>query len=152
MERLNLTAKSLPASQFPEPAERYVCDNCGRDVTRHLHPGRAHVQQPLGPVWYTCRCGKKYISGAVEWDQLGSGERRSRIYDLALFTLISLLPAAIATAVVRYELRVHNHRELHLTLGIGAAVAFFFLLWLFAILVLVPLFEICASLVRTRLR
>ena len=152
MERLNLIAKSLPASQFPEPAESYICDSCGRDVTRHMHVGQAHVQQPLGPIWYTCRCGKKYISGAVEWDQLGDGERRNRICELVLFALISLPPAAIATAIVVYEVRIHNNRELHVSLGIGAAVASFFLLWLFVILVLVPGLQICASLVRTRLR
>jgi len=152
MERLNLTAKSLPASQFPEPAQNYLCDNCGRDITRHLHVGQAHLRRPLGPVWYTCRCGKKYISGAVEWDQLAEGERRAEISDIVLFTLISLLPAAIATAIVLYEVRIHNNRELHVSLGIGAAVASFLLLWLFVVLVLVPLFQIWASLVRTRLR
>ena len=64
MEALNLDqkqvgTKQLRASQFPEPADVYVCDKCGRDITVHLYSGRAHVQILLRPSRYVCRCGQK---------------------------------------------------------------------------------------------
>ena len=37
--------KKLPASRFPEPADVYFCDKCGRDESRYLHQGQAHVRQ-----------------------------------------------------------------------------------------------------------
>jgi hypothetical protein len=75
MQALNLDPKQppvvkRPASEFPEAADVYVCDKCGRDMTRHLYRGRAHVRQPLGPVRYFCCCGQDYLSGATEWDYL----------------------------------------------------------------------------------
>jgi hypothetical protein len=79
---LNLSAPdatSLPASAFPTPADVYVCDKCGRDVTKHLHRGQAHVWKPVGPNRYQCRFGQKYLTGAMEWDQLGEWERKRRI-------------------------------------------------------------------------
>jgi len=41
MDALNLDPKALSikqlhASEFPEPADVYVCDKCGRDITSHL--------------------------------------------------------------------------------------------------------------------
>jgi hypothetical protein len=91
----------LPASAFPNPAMNYVCDNCGRDVTEHLHRGQPHVWQPMGPQRYTCRCGQCWLTGAVEWDHLRDWERRRRIRDtLAISVLLAILafiPATIAS-------------------------------------------------------
>jgi hypothetical protein len=70
-----------PASAFPERANIYVCDNCCRDITKHLRPGQSHVWKPRGPERYQCRCGKKYLTGAIEWDHLGRWERSGRIRD-----------------------------------------------------------------------
>src|SRR5262249_61613352 len=42
MRMLNLDRSQLPASKFPEHADVYICDRCGRDITSHHHRGRAH--------------------------------------------------------------------------------------------------------------
>ena len=62
-------------SSIPEPADVYVRDKCGRDITEHLHRGRPHAWSPLGPPRYGCVRGAKYITGATEWDNLGEWER-----------------------------------------------------------------------------
>lgn len=82
MVRLDLDARPptiLPASEFPSRADAYFCDNCRRDITRHLHRGRAHVWRQMGPERYRCNCGALYITGAVEWDHLGDWERKRRV-------------------------------------------------------------------------
>jgi hypothetical protein len=66
--------------------------------------------------------------------------------------LITLLPLTITAAIILHELRVRTQSDFGVALGIGAAFASFLLLVLFAILVLVPIFEILASFVRTRMR
>jgi len=78
MQALNLSS-TIPASRFPEPADVYVCDNCGRDITEHLHRGRPQVWRALGPVRYVCVCGAKYVTGAAEWDNLSESERKRRL-------------------------------------------------------------------------
>src|SRR6266852_6121306 len=102
MEALNLDqkqvgTKQLRASQFPEPADVYVCDKCGRDITVHLYSGRAHVQILLRPSRYVCRCGQKYLSGAAEWDDLSDWERRQRWGQVQVhFVMVSALLAGSA--------------------------------------------------------
>ena len=93
METLNpRTISRLPASRFPDPAEVYFCDNCGRDLTKYLHHDRSPVWQPLRPIWYVCQCGRKYLSGAAEWDDLTTWERKQRIRQLRIgFVLFALL-------------------------------------------------------------
>src|SRR3954468_14606453 len=88
----SLFSKQLPASEFPAPADAYLCDTCGKDITRHLHAGRSHVLRPLGPLRYMCQCGQKYLSGAVEWDHLDDWEKRKRMADvgLAIILLVGL--------------------------------------------------------------
>ena len=107
METLNpKTISRLPASRFPEPAEFYFCDNCGRDLTKHLHPDRSPVWQPLRPIWFVCQCGRKYLSGAAEWDDLTSWERKHRIRQLGIgFVLFALLlnPGALAYFALSYR-------------------------------------------------
>jgi len=108
MIRLGLTdgtPQQLPASAFPEPADIYICDKCQRDITKHLHPHRSHSWQPLGPTRYTCVCGLRFLTGAMEWEDLGDWERRRRINQtLALgmgFSIIFSVFAAIVYFVLR---------------------------------------------------
>jgi hypothetical protein len=99
------TVSRLPASRFPDPAEVYFCDNCGRDLTKNLHQDRTPVWQPLHPIWYVCLCGRKYLSGAAEWDDLTTCEREQRIGQLAIgFVLFTLLvvPVTLAYFALRY--------------------------------------------------
>jgi hypothetical protein len=99
------TISRLPASRFPDPAEIYFCDNCGRDLTKSLYRDRAPVWQPLHPMWYVCQCGRKYLSGAAEWDDLTTWEREQRIRQLSIgFVLFALLviPVTLAYFALRY--------------------------------------------------
>jgi hypothetical protein len=85
-----------PASDFPERANIYVCDNCGTDITKHFRPGQSHVWRPMGPERYQCLCGKKYLTGAAEWDDFSRWERSGRIrytlgMGLTFSTMISVL-------------------------------------------------------------
>jgi hypothetical protein len=67
------------ASAFPNRASIYKCDDCERDITKYLHPGKAHVWRAMGPERFQCSCGRKYLTGATEWDHLGNWERHNRI-------------------------------------------------------------------------
>jgi hypothetical protein len=99
------TISRLPASRFPDPAQVYFCDSCGRDLTKNLYRDRAPVWQPLRPMWSVCQCGQKYLSGAAEWDDLSSWERKQRIRQLwiglVLFALL-VIPGALAYFALRY--------------------------------------------------
>lgn len=136
----------LPASRFPDPADLYFCDNCGRDLTQNLYRDRAPVWQPLRPMWYVCQCGQKYLSGAAEWDDLTAWEREQRIGQLLIgVVLLALLviPATLAYFAIRY-----GGAALFIIVGIAlipsvlAAKPFAF--------VLLDVYEIIASLCRTR--
>lgn len=99
------TLSRLPASRFPEPAEVYFCDDCGGDLTKKLYRDRAPVWQPLRPMWCVCQCGRKYLSGAGEWDDLSSWERKHRLRQLWFgFVLFGILviPATLAYFALRY--------------------------------------------------
>lgn len=151
METLNLDrkevgTKQLRASEFPEPADVYVCDKCGRDITGHLNRGRAHVQTPLGPSTYVC-CGQKYLSGAAEWDDLGDWERRQRLGDVGLAIILS---AVLAGFFILVHLAV-KHRSLALLVFLAVATLFSIRLFPLFIAILVGPFEIAASLWRTRI-
>jgi hypothetical protein len=140
------TNSRLPASRFPEPAELYFCDNCGRDLTKNLFRDRAPVWQPLRPMWCVCDCGRKYLSGAAEWDDLSTWEREQRIRQLGIgFVLFALLviPVTLAYFALRY-----GGAALLAVVGIAlipsilVAKPFGF--------VLVDLYEIAVSVCRTR--
>jgi hypothetical protein len=93
------TISRLPASRFPDPAEVYFCDNCGRDLTKNPYHDRAPVWQPLRPIWYGCQCGRKYLSGAAEWDDLATWERKQRIGQLWIgFVLLAILVIPVTLA------------------------------------------------------
>src|ERR1700757_393099 len=138
MQALNLDPKQAtvikpPASEFPDAADVYLCDKCGRDITAHFHRGRAHVRQPLGPVRYVCRCGQAYLSGATEWDHLSVWEKRQWLRDIPL---IFILFAVVHRGVVMIVLSL---------LGIPFALVS---LWLFFLMSAIPL-QIVASILRT---
>src|SRR5579864_5726835 len=84
-------AEKIPASRFPEAADAYFCDKCGRDLTRHLHRGQAHVRQPIGPMRYTCDCGEPYLTGATEWDCLSDWDKRQWRSDIGLAIILFAL-------------------------------------------------------------
>lgn len=89
----------LPASASPNYADSYVCDRCGRDITKHFHVGGTHIGQTIGPIRYVCRCGETYLTGHNEWDFLGDRERRLHLgFRIAfsgcacvVFTIIAVL-------------------------------------------------------------
>lgn len=90
----------LPASAFPKQADVYTCDNCGREVTKHFHPGRAHVWQPMGPETFECRCGRRYATGAKEWQHFSYWERRRRVREtLVLGVLFSAISSCLSLAI-----------------------------------------------------
>lgn len=100
-----LVSSELPASAFPNPAMTYVCDNCGRDVTKHLHRGQAHVWQPMGPQRYICCCCQRGLSEAVEWHHLGDWERGRRIRDTFAISMVLAILAFIPATVTYFALR-----------------------------------------------
>ena len=99
MQTLNLDPKLFnvpikrPASEFPDhPADVYICDKCGMNITAHLHLRRAHVRQPIGPVRYVCRCGQSYVSGAIEWDYMSDWAKEKWLKDvLLIFILLTIV-------------------------------------------------------------
>jgi uncharacterized integral membrane protein len=150
MQTLNLGEIQLPASRFPEPAVVYVCDKCGRNITKHLHPGRAHVATPIGPPWYTCRCGQKYLSGAVEWDNLGEWQRRSRVVEITTIAVMTFALLGLLVLLI-YE-AIEHHNEALIVLCAVLAPLGIMIVWFFIAGALIPLFEIASSVLRTRMR
>jgi len=105
---LNLTAHTrvqLPASAFPERAHSYVCDNCGRDVTKHLRPGQAHVWAPMARERFSCECGRVYLTGAREWDHLGDWERANRVSQVIGLGILLSVPSSILAVALYFILR-----------------------------------------------
>ena len=80
------------ASQYPEPADVYICDKCARDITVHFYTPRAHVRQPIGPTRYICECGREFSSGSTEWDYLSKWDKRQWMMDVWLaFIFLGML-------------------------------------------------------------
>ncbi len=138
--------KQLLASQYPEPADVYICDKCGRDITAHFHRGRAHVRPPLGPARYVCPCGERYSSGANEWDNLSDWDRRRWLSDVGLAVII--LAALVSFSILLYRAVLHRSTML---LGCLTVVFLFSipLFPLFGAILAIP-FELAASIWRTR--
>jgi hypothetical protein len=148
MEALNLNTKRLRASEFPDPADVYVCDKCGRDITAHLGRGQSHVWRPLGPLRYVCPCGQKYLSGAVEWDNLSDWEKRQRSRQtLGLLIIISAILTGFGIFVY---FAVTRHNLLLLLLSALASIPSIVFLGLL-VASLFDVFGIAASLWRTRI-
>jgi hypothetical protein len=114
MLSLNLNSRplvKLPASAFPNRADAYMCDKCGRDITKYFRPGRAHVWAPMGPERFQCRCGQKYLTGAAEWDHLGDWERSRRVRGtFGLGILFSIILSIVGLPV---------YLVLHFIFGLG---------------------------------
>jgi hypothetical protein len=137
---------TLLASKFPERADAYVCDRCGRNITPKLHPSHAHVRQPLGPSTCTCQCGQKYLSGAIEWDQLGPWEKQQWMRDVWL----AIIVVAALILFVLAEYVAITRRSLLMSCVMVLLALFSIPLWsLFSAILSIP-FEIAASLWRTR--
>jgi hypothetical protein len=116
MQLLNLNGSprtQLPASAFPKYADAYLCDECGREITKYLHRYRAHSWPQIGRERYLCRCGQSYFTGAKEWDHITSWKRRRFIKrTLGLSIVLSVL--LLAPGILIYWI---FHRSL------GAAIA-----------------------------
>lgn len=142
--RLFDNKQQRPASEFPRYADVYVCDQCQRDITKHLHPGKAQAWRALGPERYTCECGQGYKTGAKEWTNLSNWEKRRQTQQT--FGLGSVILVIFsATALIIYfvfhlmHLRIFN---LPFALLISLSPSFF--------LVADFCFAVAASLWRTR--
>jgi hypothetical protein len=68
MVSLNLSGglKKLPVSAFPDWADEYFCDNCGRDITKRLRRRESQSWQPIGAERFLCACGRNWLTGATE--------------------------------------------------------------------------------------
>jgi hypothetical protein len=142
-----LDATILPASRFPERADEYECDKCGRLVTKHLRAGHAHLEKPIGRERYRCRCGESYLSGAVEWDHLGDWERRRRAGMLLNFCTRFLLPSSISVGFAFLAIKYRNYWLLAIcTLVSIPTIVFLYI----SVINLFELILIAASLWRTR--
>jgi len=150
MQILNLKGTQLSASRFPERSSAYVCDVCGRNITRHLNRGHAHAGTLIGPSWYVCRCGHRYLSGAAEWNQLHTWERRDRIREMFLSTLLMLLTVCASLWAAHYA--IERGSLLSFSLFFLTVFPAVLAIVLFVIVVLLPGTEIMASMVRSRLR
>jgi hypothetical protein len=142
-----LDATILPASRFPERADEYECDKCGRFITKHLFAGRAHVERPIGRERYRCRCGETYLSGAAEWDHLGDWERSRRAKMLLFVCSRFLLPALLVVVFAYLAVRYHNYWLLAVCMLVSIPTIVFLCLSAFSLFELV---SIAASLWRTR--
>jgi hypothetical protein len=99
----------LPASRFPEYAERYVCDVCGLDVASKIQRSSGHGGPSIGPERFSCICGARYLSGMVEWDHLHPFMRRQYLKGLLVAPALLILPAALfvylaGTAIHRHSI------------------------------------------------
>lgn len=132
MNRLDLDPRTpvvLPASKFPDRADKYICDNCKRDLTEYLHRGRAHVWPAMGPERCICVCGQTYLTGATEWDHFGDGGRKRRTRDTfglgILFSLMASIPGLIIYLALRF---IFGLREAALIVALIITVLPFFLM------------------------
>lgn len=139
--------ETLPASRFPESADMYFCDTCGRDVTRYLHRRQAHIRQPIGPMRYACACGQTYLTGATEWDYLSDWDKRQWRADVGIASflfLLLLIPVALG------YLAWHRRSLIFLVIFVASLAFAVVFLRLFGLL-LVGLVDIARSMWRTRL-
>jgi hypothetical protein len=133
-------------SAFPDRADVYLCDNCGRNITKHLHPGRAHCWQAMGPQRYVCRCSARYLSGCVEWDHLGDWERRRRVRDTFGLSMLFSVGSLILSTPVYFAMR-------YVGFGKAALITAAAITALPAALMVVPFsVEVWTSIWRTRVR
>jgi len=58
--------------------------------------------QSIGPVRYTCKCGRQWVTGATEWDYLNPWDRRKHVTETAFCTVLLSVFAAIPAAIVYF--------------------------------------------------
>lgn len=150
MDALNLNTprRKLLASQFHAPADEYICDRCGRDITKCLYRGQAHVRQPLGPIRYICQCGQCYLSGKTEWDYLTNWAKRQWLMDVVLALI--LLSGLAGFGILAYFAVAHRSTVL-LTIASMVLALSIPLVPLYLAILAIP-GSIAASLWRTRIR
>jgi hypothetical protein len=60
----------------------------------------------MGPERYLCRCGQKYLTGAIEWDHLGEWERANRVRETfvlgVVFSAMSFLLGFLAYLILYF--------------------------------------------------
>jgi len=145
MVGLNLNGslrKRLPASAFPDWADEYFCDDCGRDVTKKFNGHQSHSWRPMGAERFICSCGRRWLTGATEWDRLGSLERGKRV-GAAVFANVLFCFLACLIALFVYFLT--SQPSAALTAGVITYS-------LFLLLQIRSWFGIVASICRTRFR
>ena len=98
----------LPASRFPEWADLYICDVCGRDVKASIHRVRGHAGPSIGPERFTCGCGARYLSGMTEWDHLHRITRKSRTQGLMWAPIFIVLPATLLVLLIQTAIQRHS--------------------------------------------
>lgn len=150
MDALNLNTppRKLLAGQFPAPADEYICDRCGQDITKYLYHGQAHVRRPLGPIRYTCQCGQSYLSGRTEWDYLSNWAKRQWLMDIVL--ALVLLSGLAGFGILAYFAVTHRSAVL-LTIASMLLALSIPLVPLYLAILAIPA-SIAASLWRTRIR
>ena len=100
----------------------------------------------MGPQRYVCRCRKKWLSGAVEWDHLGDWERKRRIRDTVLLSVLFSTATSVIAVLIYLALRFIGIGRGASFLAVGVAV-------LPAVLITVPFVaQVAASILRTRTR
>jgi hypothetical protein len=149
MNVLDLNRVQRPASEFPERAEVYVCDICGRDITKQLPRDHAHASQILGAPFYTCLCGQKYRTGLQEWDSMSPADHWN-------FLLRAVVPGSLMGLPLIGFIFLVRSTYLHpgyllLAICVVAAVPSFVFAIFFTIAGLEGM-DIFASLWRTRVR
>lgn len=116
MLSLNLSARptvKLLASNFPNRADIYVCDQCGGDITKHFRPRHSHASLPIGPEHYRCLRGKNCLTGTIEWGHLGDGEGSKRSGDaIGIGILLSAISSVFGLL---------SYLALHFASGVGNA-------------------------------
>jgi hypothetical protein len=134
--------KKLPASAFPEWADEYFCDNCGREITKQLRRRQSHSWQLIGPERFYCECGCDWETGAAEWDHLSSRERGKRFNAFVVANIVFGVIVCFISLVVYFL-----SSGTRVALGAGLVV-----LLLFLLLQLKSWIGVLASICRTRLR
>ena len=100
----------------------------------------------MGAQRYVCRCGRKWLSGKVEWDHLGDWERKRRLGETLLLSVLSSVASAATASVIYFALHA-------IGIGGGAFLTAIVIAVLPAVLIILPfVFHVAASILRTRTR
>jgi len=96
----------------------------------------------MGRERYRCLCGRRYLTGATEWDHLGDWERKRRVREVlilgVLFSAVLLVPCLVAYFALR------RSRLALITAAIITVLPFSFIIVSFSL-------EVAASMWRTRI-